>query len=152
MRNPKTKRDRVVPMSRTLFELLDRKPRHIRSPYVFTNPQTGTCYDRFDNTTWRATVRRAGIENFRWHDLRHTFGSRLAQAGVPILAIRELMGHSRISVTMGYAHMAESNLRDAVATLDGYGEPSRGEEVTTHMTTHVPKTAPRKVAQGAISH
>ena len=66
----------------------------------------------------------------------------MAQAGVTILAIKELMGHSQITVTMRYAHLAESNLRDAVAALDGYGEPSKDVEVTTHMTTHGPKTIP----------
>ena len=58
------------------------------------------------------------MKNFRWHDLRHTFGSRLAQAGVPILTIKELMGHPQITVTMRYAHLAPSNLQTAVPVLD----------------------------------
>lgn len=119
VRQTKSKRDRVVPMSRTLHDLLESLPRHITSPYVFTSPRTGGKYDRFDTTGWREAIRRAGIKNFRWHDLRHTFGSRLAQAGVPILTIKELMGHSQITVTMRYAHLAPGNLRTAVEALDG---------------------------------
>ncbi len=118
VRHTKSKRDRLIPMNRTLYELLEKLPRHLSSPYVITSPRTGGRYDRFDNTGWRETLRRTGIKNFRWHDLRHTFGSRLAQAGVPILAVKELLGHSQITVTMRYAHLAPSNLRAAVEVLD----------------------------------
>ena len=88
VRKPKNKKDRVVPMSRTLRKTLKAIPRHESSPYVFTNPDTGKPYDHFGNTLWKKVRDLAEIKNFRWHDLRHTFGSRLAQAGVPILTIK----------------------------------------------------------------
>lgn len=66
---------------------------------------------------WSQAVADAGLENFRFHDLRHTFASRLAMAGVDLNKIRELMGHSGIAMTLRYAHLAPSELKDAVKIL-----------------------------------
>lgn len=118
VRKTKSKRDRVLPINATLKGALEGVPRFARGAYVFTNPDTRTRYDRFNNGAWRKLLVRAKIQNFRWHDLRHTFGSRLAQAGRSILEIRDLMGHSDVRVTMRYAHLAPNNLRDAVLALD----------------------------------
>ena len=118
VRESKSGKPRRIPMNRPLREAIESIEQYPDSPYVFTNPATRKPYDRFNNTTWRRILGKAGIQDFRWHDLRHTFGSRLAQAGVPITAIRDLLGHSQIQVTMRYAHLAPSNLRDAVQKLD----------------------------------
>ena len=59
----------------------------------------------------------AGISNFRWHDLRHTFGSRLVMAGVDIYMVSKLMGHKTITVTMRYAHLAPQHQLAAVQRL-----------------------------------
>jgi integrase len=66
---------------------------------------------------WKGVLKVAGIEDFRFHDLRHTFASNLAMAGVALNTIRELMGHSEIEMTLRYAHLAPSHKADAVATL-----------------------------------
>jgi integrase len=64
---------------------------------------------------WRAvawfdeTVVAAGIEDFTWHDLRHTFGSRCAMGGVPVRTIQKWMGHKSITTTMRYMHLAPSH-------------------------------------------
>jgi integrase len=137
VRHSKNGSFRVIPMSKTLYRTLEAMPRHVASSYVFTNTNTSGPYGRFNNTVWRATLRRAGIKNFRWHDLRHTFGSRLAQAGEPLLAIRDLMGHKQIQVTMRYAHLAPSNLRTAVLALDRMGAAA------AEMAASAPRSAPR---------
>ena len=59
----------------------------------------------------------AKIQNFRWHDLRHTFASRLVMAGVPLRAVQVLMGHKRIETTLRYSHLGEAHLREAVERL-----------------------------------
>ena len=57
-----------------------------------------------------------------WHTLRHTFASRLLNSGVDIVTVKELQGHSSISVTMRYAHTNIENKRAAVEKLDGFGD------------------------------
>jgi integrase len=59
----------------------------------------------------------ARVENFRWHDLRHTFASRLVMAGVDIRTVQELMGHKTIQVTLRYAHLAPRHQLEAVQRL-----------------------------------
>jgi len=62
-------------------------------------------------------VRAAGIKNFRWHDLRHTFASRLRQSGTPLGNIAELIGHKGLAMTRRYAHLSISNLHEAVSRI-----------------------------------
>ena len=59
----------------------------------------------------------AGLADFTWHCLRHTFASRLAMAGVDLRTIQELMGHKTIAMTCRYAHLAESHKLAAVERL-----------------------------------
>ena len=66
---------------------------------------------------WKSVLLTAKIEDFRFHDLRHTFASNLAMAGVALNTIRELMGHSDIEMTIRYAHLAPSHKAEAVAAL-----------------------------------
>ncbi len=60
------------------------------------------------------SVREVGFDNFRLHDLRHTFAARLAQAGVDIFKISKLLGHKDIKMTQRYAHHCPDSLRDGV--------------------------------------
>jgi site-specific recombinase XerD len=64
-------------------------------------------------------VKKSGVLNFRWHDLRHTFASRLVMAGVDIRTVQELMGHASIEMTMRYAHLSPDHTQAAVNRLDG---------------------------------
>jgi integrase len=59
----------------------------------------------------------AKIADFRWHDLRHTFASRLAMAGVSLRTLAELLGHKTLAMVMRYAHLAPAHLRDAVERI-----------------------------------
>jgi integrase len=65
-----------------------------------------------------AAIRESKIPNFRWHDLRHTYASRLRQKGVPLGNIAELLGHKGLKMTRRYAHLAMSNLHDAVSRIE----------------------------------
>lgn len=70
------------------------------------------------NAHWfPAAIRSAGIKDFRWHDLRHCYASRLRQAGVPLGNIAELLGHKGLAMTLRYAHLSIPNLHAAVALL-----------------------------------
>ena len=85
--------------------------------YLFTNPKTGTRYKDI-KTTWHTACRNAGIDNLRIHDLRHTFGTRADDAGVPLVAISKVMGHASIQTTMRYAHATDEGKRRAVEALE----------------------------------
>jgi integrase len=63
-------------------------------------------------------MRKAGIKDFRFHDLRHTFATRLAQAGVDLYKISKLLGHKDIKMTQRYAHHCPDSLRDGVEILE----------------------------------
>jgi integrase len=62
-------------------------------------------------------VRAAGIKDFHWHDLRHTYASRLRQAGVPLGNIAELLGDKGLAMSRRYAHLSISNLHEAVSRI-----------------------------------
>ncbi len=67
---------------------------------------------------WRPALERAGISDFRWHDLRHTFASYLAMKNVGLRTIQTLMGHSTPAMTARYAHLAPGYVRDEVSKVD----------------------------------
>jgi integrase len=67
---------------------------------------------------WGTALVEAKITNMRWHDLRHTFCSRLAQNGASLKIIQEAAGHKTIQMSARYAHMDQSNLRSAMAVLN----------------------------------
>jgi len=74
---------------------------------------------------WAAALDSAEIKNYRWHDNRHTFCSRLVQAGVHLKVVQEAAGHASIASTMRYAHFAPSQVVDAMAVLN-WVEPDHG--------------------------
>jgi integrase len=77
---------------------------------------------------WLDVLEAAAIEDFHWHDLRHTFASRLVMNGVDIFTVCRLMGHKSIQVTMRYAHLADKHLATAIGKLvpsDTSGDTTR---------------------------
>ena len=84
-------------------------------------------------------MRKAGIKDFRWHDLRHTFSTRLAQAGVDLYKISKLLWHQDIKMTQRYAHHCPDSLRDGVEILESdyksdYNEEKREVESCTNSS------------------
>ena len=96
--------------------LLELRERAGDVEYVFVNPDTGTRYTDVKKS-FSAVCRKANITDFRFHDLRHTFGTRLADAGVDVVKIKELMGHASIVTTMRYIHATDQGKRGAITVL-----------------------------------
>lgn len=84
---------------------------------VFASKINGGKLDNI-NKSWNGLIEDAQITSFRFHDLRHTFASKLAMAGVDLYVIKELLGHQSYQMTQRYAHLSQSHLSDAVALLD----------------------------------
>ena len=70
------------------------------------------------NTAFRTALKRAGIENFRFHDLRHTWASWLIQAGVPLSVLQEMGGWESIEMVQRYAHLAPNHLVEHARRID----------------------------------
>jgi integrase len=111
---------RHVQLNETAMAILRDLPSRLHSAWVFPS-QAGGSPLNVSNVLHRIflpAVRRAGIEDFRWHDLRHTFASRLAMAGADLRTIQELMGHKLLTMTLRYAHLSPTHLHAAVRLLD----------------------------------
>jgi integrase len=107
---------REIPINDTVRETLQSLTRRLDVPYVFYDQKTGKPYGDVKRS-FNSACRRAGIKDFRFHDLRHTFGTRLAWKNAPIIDIKELMGHSSVKVTERYTHSFEEQKRNAVNLL-----------------------------------
>ena len=83
---------------------------------VFPSPKTGKKMDNC-NSSWDALLKKAEIENFRWHDMRHDFASQLVMKGVDLNTVRELLGHADLKMTLRYAHLAPEAKKKAVQLL-----------------------------------
>lgn len=99
------------------------------SRWVFVHTKAATRHDgtktaairkmrRDDNTSWRLALKRAGIEDFRFHDLRHTWASWLIQSGVPLSALQEMGGWESIEMVRRYAHLAPNHLTEHARKID----------------------------------
>jgi integrase len=112
--NSKTGRDYTVPMNQDVRnELLALRKLAAKDDYVFTNPKTGKSFAEIKRS-FRTACRLAGIDNLRWHDLRHTFGTRLGDAGCAESTIAQLMGHASVEMAYRYTHATEHAKRAAV--------------------------------------
>ena len=74
-------------------------------------------FDRV-KTSFNNARQKAGIEDLRFHDLRHTFASRLVQGGVPLYNVMHLTGHKSLEMVQRYAHLAPDFQEGAIAVLD----------------------------------
>jgi integrase len=101
------------------FEELHR--RSAGSEYVCPGDHPVDDGNQQDWRSWfEGAVKRAGVVNFRFHDLRHTFASRLVMEGVPLSAVQELLGHRSIVTTQRYAHLAPDHQKANVGKLAAY--------------------------------
>jgi len=118
---PKSGRDRKIPLTERLRAAL-KAHRHLRGELVFCHEDGSPLTQSAIEATLRHACKRAGLRSIGSHTLRHTFCSHLAMRGAAPKAIQELAGHSTLSMTLRYMHLAPSALREAIGLLDS-GQP-----------------------------
>jgi integrase len=115
--NSKSGKTRHIPLNQTAIDTIKawKKQAPTKSGRVFPSDDGG----RLDNVNkaWRNLLNAAEISDFRWHDMRHDFASKLVMNGVPLNTVRELCGHADLNTTLRYAHLAPDHKADAVALI-----------------------------------
>ncbi|MDR3054165.1 MAG: site-specific integrase [Zoogloeaceae bacterium] len=118
-KHTKTRKRRAVPLNDDALRTLTRikhwqTERKLNTPYVFGYEKGKITTFK---TSWKTALQRSGIENFRIHDLRHTFASWLVMEGVSVYVVKDLLGHASVTQTEIYAHLAPDQGREAVQRL-----------------------------------
>jgi len=112
----KSKKARTIPMNGHVADLLRTMPRWKGAGYIFFNPETGTNIK--DNKTALGTAcRTAEITGVGTHTLRHTAGTRMIEAGVDIMTVKEILGHASVETTMRYCHPSRETKTRATERL-----------------------------------
>lgn len=131
----KNNRSRKIPMNRIVHEELLALRRN-GSHYVFTK-ECSTEKLSCVATAFKTACRRAGIEHLRFHDLRHTFATNLVMSGVDLVTVKEILGHSDISMTVRYSHPSDERKMDAVEKLVS-GDEKRISRENGHNLVTIP--------------
>jgi integrase len=122
----KTEERRVIPLTQKVLELLKARERSrsnvrsLKGDFVFTHPPGRKVNIHTLRTAFETALEKAKIEGFWFHDLRHTFASRLAQSGTDPYTIQRLMGHKSFVTTQRYAHHYCESLRKGIEALDEF--------------------------------
>ncbi len=111
---------RTIPVNQTVMDLLKRKAtvRPLNTTLVFYSKAQTPIEANNLRRAFRTALTEASIQNFHFHDLRHTFATNLIQAGVDLYKVQRLLGHKSPTMTQRYAHHYPESLRDGVEILD----------------------------------
>jgi integrase len=104
---------RMIPINDTLYQVLKSLPVHLHAEKIFPDINGNMV-----TVTFERACKRAGIKDFRFHDLRHTFASYLTMGGGNLKTVQTLLGHKDLRMTMRYSHLSPEYLREAVQNLD----------------------------------
>lgn len=116
----KARRAIPVPLSAKAVEILRDQIAKKRPPgyegYVFVF--RGKPVHQTSTKAWRSALKRAGIKDFRWHDLRHTWASWHVQRGTPLHVLKELGGWETMEMVQRYAHLSADHLAERVTPME----------------------------------
>ena len=143
LQKTKSKKSRQIEINddlATLFKKI-RQKQHLTSEYVFM--YQGKRVESV-KTAFNAALRRAGITDFRFHDLRHSFSSHFIMRGGDLKSLQEILGQSDIKTTMRYAHLSKAHKKKAVNLLNGL-------TAKTAMSQNVTNSPISSISQLAVS-
>ena len=103
---------RHVFLNRAAQRIIESQPK-TGSPYVFPSPSDPSRSTRSWIPLWGIVRKRCGFEDVRCHGLRHTFASQAVLSGIPLPVVATLLGHSTVSMTLRYAHVADHEVTAA---------------------------------------
>ena len=124
----KSNKNRRVPMNSLVFKSLQGVQR--KSEYVFCNPETGEPYHTI-RTSFRNALKRSGLVDVRFHDLRHTSATMMVMGGVDLVTVKEILGHASIEMTMRYAHPTTEGKMGAVNAIEKQMEDFDKHDLST---------------------
>jgi len=133
----KSGRPRFIQLNSAALELLRSLPREAGNGFIFPSPVTGRPSASL-HFPWTRIRKRAGLTEFRLHDLRHSFASFLVNKGVSIYIVQGLLGHANVRATQRYAHLANETLSDAAELIPAVILP-----------TQAPTTLPDQISDAA---
>ena len=141
LKKTKTNESRQIPINYDLAQMFMRirKDKQLRSGFVFSS-NVGKPLNSVKKG-FKATCRRAGIEDFKFHDLRHTFASQMIMRGANLKDVQEILGHKTMTMTLRYAHLSQEHKKKAVNLLNGLTASAESE---CHKTVTFPE--PRLLA------
>lgn len=116
---------RKIPLTERAARVLSARTNDTESDFVFSGGRAGKDSSKPIvklNNAHNGARTRAKLRKFRLYDLRHTFASRLAMAGVDLVTLAALLGHSRVQMVMRYAHPVEEHKIDAIRKLEEYNQ------------------------------
>ena len=121
---------REIPINEQVKTALIRIRKHPDSPYLFCK-NDGKPF-KYITTSFFTALKKSGIVNFRFHDLRHTCASHLVMSGADLNTVRELLGHKSLKMTLRYSHLSSSHKKRAVDVLsrrmDSVWSDDKGKE------------------------
>ena len=137
--------DRSVRLSeRALRILLALKPQDSGPVFTYSDNPIKDVKTAFDRAR-----RKAGLEDVRFHDLRHTFASRLVQQGLPLYEVMHMTGHKSLVMVQRYAHLAPEFQERALVALNRYGH-DLGTLGLQDLGEETPKTQKPPVSRGFL--
>ena len=112
----KSGKTRHIPLNSEALDVLKSWRQQTDSVNLVFPNKNGAPFDNVKKA-WTGILSEAKITNFRWHDMRHHFASRLVMADVDLNTVRELLGHADMTMTLRYAHLAPEHKANAVEKL-----------------------------------
>lgn len=148
--NAKSKKERIVPLNTSALQVLKEAKRECGGQeWIFVSPKTQAPFKSI-TLVWHRLRDKAGLPDFRLHDCRHTYASKLVGAGRSLYEVQQILGHSNPKVTERYAHLSQDSLLSAASSAnwtydtddDDHEEGNDNEHANVTSADSVPIATP----------